>query len=112
MSEAERAKALEAIQLELFALEREYGDVVADFYAKRRAILRRRQLLMHTARVVKEGMKVCRKCDAEKDVNQFYQEARYADGRRPYCIECDLKRMKASSRKGNVLARGRRSEAA
>lgn len=107
MSESERAAALEAIQLELFALDREYGDLVADFYAKRRAIMRRRQLLLHSERVSKAGMKLCRKCEIEKDVKQFYQEARYADGRRPYCIECDQKRFKSRYRKGNVISRGK-----
>jgi|ERR1051325_4304381 hypothetical protein len=112
MSESERAAALEAIQLELFALDREYGDLVADFYAKRRQILRRRQLILHATRVARVGMKRCRKCGADKDVSEFYQEARYADGRRPYCIQCDLARMRDRQRKGNVISRGRRSEAA
>lgn len=107
MSESERAAALEAIQLELFALDREYADVVADFYAKRREILKRRLLILHTERVAREGMKLCRKCGAEKNVREFYQEARYADGRRPYCIECDSARAKGRYRKGNVIARGR-----
>lgn len=107
MSDAERAAALEAIQLELFALDREYGDLVADFYAKRRQILRRRQLILLTERLAGEGMKLCRKCGAEKDVKKFYQEARYADGRRPYCIECDSARARARYRKGNVISRGK-----
>lgn len=111
MSEAEQA-TLEAIQLELFALEREYGDLVADFYAKRREILKRRRRVLNTLKrpIVPQGKKQCGKCFAVKDKTDFYAESRYSDGRRPYCIECDLGRMKRYNetiRKGNVLARGR-----
>lgn len=104
MSESERAAALEAIQLELFALDREYGDLVADFYAKRREILKRRKRLLIA------DPKTCRKCDEKKDADRFYRDDRYSDCRRPYCIDCDLERMKRyneARRKGNVISKGK-----
>lgn len=112
MSEEEQAATLEAIQLELFALEREYGDLVADFYAKRREILKRRRNVLNALKrpIVSQGQKQCSKCGAVKDKTDFYAEARYSDGRRPCCAKCDLARMKQRNeavRKGNVLARGR-----
>lgn len=109
MSETERVAALEAIQLELFALERKYGDIVADFYIKKREIMRRR------ARLLSTGEKRCRKCNEVKGVREFYKETRYADERRPYCIACERARQNASNevkRKANVLSCGSQSEAA
>lgn len=90
MSESERAEALESIQLELFQLKRQY--------ALQRKELKRQLVLLHG-----RGMKRCRKCRDEMDVEQFYKDPRYADGYYPYCRECQSTKI---SRKGNVRSRG------
>ena len=86
MTEAERAAALKNVQLELFQLKKEYS-------LKRRE-LKRKFLLLHG-----KGQKRCRKCKDAMDVEQFYLDNRYADGRYPYCRECQIAKV---MRKGNI----------
>jgi formamidopyrimidine-DNA glycosylase len=85
MSESERAQALKSIQLEMFQ----------DYLLKRRE-LKRQLILVHG-----KGLKRCRKCGHEMDVEQFYKDSRYADGYYSYCRECQLAKI---TRKGNVRA--------
>ncbi len=82
MSEAERAQAIEAVQLELFQLGQEYQRVLRDFYVKRRALKRKLK------RVQAAGKKRCRQCRIEMDIEQFYRDKQKSDGRDSYCIEC------------------------
>jgi hypothetical protein len=93
MSEAERAEALKAIQLELFQIKRSY-------------VQRRRELKRQFVLIQGMGQKRCRKCRELMDVEQFYLDNRYLDQRYPYCIECCAERYKLK-RKGNVIAQGR-----
>lgn len=97
MSEAERAEALKAIQLELFALQKQQSAIVAAFQSKKRELVRRKK------QIAANGQKQCRKCREVMDVDQFYREARYADGRRPYCIECELTANKKRAAERRVL---------
>jgi hypothetical protein len=90
MSEAERAQALKSIQLELFQLKQDY-------------LVKRKELTRRLTLIHGKGLKTCRKCRLEMDVEQFYQDSRYRDGYYPYCRECQVKRI---SRKGNVRPRG------
>lgn len=92
MSESERAEKLKAIQLELLQLKREY-------------LLREREIRARLRLIQGMGQKRCRKCDDVMDVDQFYVDVRYLDGRYPYCMECKNAMNKARTRrKGNVLA--------
>lgn len=102
MSESERAAALREVQLELFALKQDY-------------VLRARELKRKLTLIRGGGMKRCRDEECTglgelMDVEQFYEDPRYTDGYYPYCRECKLRRN--AQRKGNVISRGRRSEAA
>lgn len=89
MTEAERSKALKEVQLELFQLKQEY-------LLKRKALTRKFRLIQG------RGMKRCRDCREEMDVEQFPLDPRYLDHRYPYCYECKLARV--IKRKGNVKA--------
>ena len=80
MSEAERAAALKSIQLELFQLKKEY-------------LLRARQLKRQLVLIQGRGLKRCRICRDEMDVEQFPLDPRYLDHRYPYCYECKLARV-------------------
>lgn len=112
MSEAERAEAISAVQLELFNLQREYKSALKDFYNKRRVLKRKLRL------VQANGMKRCRRCRVEMDIEQFYRDKQKSDGHDSYCTDCRLLRNKISKclgeadRKENVISCGRRSEAA
>lgn len=83
MSETERAEHLKAIQLELFQLKKDY-------------LLKSRQLKRKFKLIQGMGQKRCRKCREEMDVDQFYVDDRYADGRYPYCRECQTGKRKAA----------------
>lgn len=91
MSEAERAEALKAIQLELFQIKKNY-------------VHRRRELKRQFVLIQGRGEKRCRRCRELMPVEQFYPNSRYSDGRHAYCIECCHARYVA--RKENVKARG------
>lgn len=71
MSESERAEAIKAVQMELFALHE-----------------RRKELKRKMAQLALAGTKWCRKCRETMGVEQFYADKRYADGLHPYCREC------------------------
>lgn len=83
MTEQERARAIEAIQLELFCrkreLERQAEQIELDFRARLEL-------------VKSQGTKVCRKCGREKSVKQFYREDRFKDGYNPWCRLCKQQR--------------------
>jgi len=87
MSEAERNQELKAIQLELFQLRRKEKELKA----------RRRFVLLNGGKE-----KRCKKCGDTMDLDQFYKDARYADGLYPRCIECK----NGPYRKGNASFRG------
>jgi hypothetical protein len=51
----------------------------------------RRKIVALKSRVKRLGaglLKTCARCRLEMDADQFYRDARYADGRYPYCKEC------------------------
>lgn len=89
MTETERAAALKSVQLELFQLKREY-------------LLKRKELKRQLVLIQGRGMKRCRDCREEMEVDQFPLDPRYMDHRYPYCYEC--KRARVVKRKGNVKA--------
>lgn len=47
-------------------------------------------------REIRIETKICKRCNEEKELTLFYRESRYADGRRPYCIECIRQRYRRS----------------
>lgn len=87
MSETERAAALKEVQLELFELKRKFQLIASEHWKEFR--LAKRELVRKQLLLFNSGTKSCRKCNEVMDVEQFYRDDRYADGRRPYCIECD-----------------------
>lgn len=82
MSEAERKAQIEAIQLRLFEVKREY-------------LLISRKLKRQLRIVQSRGMKMCRQCRIEMNIEQFYRDRYKSDGRDSYCIECRVKRRAA-----------------
>lgn len=111
MSEAERAEALRAVQMELFRLKQSYEsacrqlglfDLRKDYEAKRNEMKRRLRLIQGG------GQKRCRDCRELMDVEQFYLDNSRFDKRDVYCIECRAERARRAyaKRKGNVIARG------
>lgn len=89
MTELERAQALKEVQMELFQLKKEY-------------LLKRKQLKRQLVLIQGRGMKQCRICREEMEVDQFPLDPRYLDNRYPYCYECQNKRV--LRRKGSVRA--------
>jgi len=72
VTEPQRARAIEAVQLRLFELEQ-----------KRLRLVSRLEVLKGT------GTKRCRQvCGEVKPVSEFYEDPRYADGYYPYCRDC------------------------
>lgn len=93
MTEAERLKRLEAVQLELFAISKQQEQLRLKFQdlQKSRAGLTRRvsELRRYIKRLLPPATKKCRKCGAELLASEFfYPDDRYADGRYPYCKFC------------------------
>lgn len=89
MSEAERVEAIKSLQMQLFELKREY-------------LLTAKKLKRQLSMVQDCGLKMCRKCRVEMDVEQFAVDRSKADGRDSYCSECrrgyyeSKKRLKAA----------------
>lgn len=82
MNEAERVKAVEEIQFELFKLER-----------VRLRLLGQIQLFKNT------GTKVCRRCRQERSVKMFYTDTRYKDDHYPWCKLCKNEAVKTRYRR-------------
>lgn len=78
MTEPQRAKEIEAIQLRLFELTAQVKEIKQE----------RVRLKRMKARIVMQGVKRCRKCRDEMDADQFYPAERMRDGLDSYCIEC------------------------
>lgn len=88
MNEAERAKAVESLQvelqLELFSLKRQLEK-----QAEQLKLVFKQKLEL----VKSQGTKVCRICHEERSVaKQFYRDDRYKDGYNPYCRICRSRR--------------------
>lgn len=83
MTEAERAKTIESLQLELFCLKRQL------------TVVKRTLILVKT-----RGTKVCRVCNKERSVKQmFFPDDRYRDGYYPYCRICKAARSRMNYEK-------------
>lgn len=89
MTEPERAAALKSVQLELVQLK---NQVIA-LQRKQKRIERRLKVVMYSAGI---GTKVCRQCQIEMDLEQFYKDLQKSDGRDSYCVECRGMRNKIS----------------
>lgn len=83
MSEQERAQAIKSLQLELFEMKRVY-------------LLKAKQLKREINQIASKGMKVCRLCRLEMDVEQFYRRKDTLDQRDSWCIECRKAKQKAA----------------
>src|SRR5688572_29576112 len=92
MNETDRLKAIEAVELELFKVVQEQEQLYLDFKSldrKRSQITAKITALRSKVRRLTEPRtKKCCKCRLEMDVDQFYDDTRYADNRYPYCREC------------------------
>lgn len=89
MTEPERVRAIEAVQLRLFELEKY-----------------RLRLLGQIELFKSQGTKICRRvnCRKAKPVAQFGKDNRYSDGRYPYCNACKSEMVKQRNRAQKKVA--------
>lgn len=85
MTEPERARAIEAVQLQLFELRARVKEI-----ERERVRLRRLKV-----KLAFQGTKICRKCREDMDAEQFYRDDSRRDGLSSYCRECKLKTIRA-----------------
>ncbi len=91
MSEVERAEAIKSLQMELFQIKQLHIVLSKKLRRQRRIIEQKIQA------IASRGVKMCRQCREEMDVEQFSRDKQKSDGRDSYCLECrSLRHRKAA----------------